>query len=140
MLISCWFVFCHLPLNLCAATAVVTVTMKVKMVGPHGRLRILYNEFSWKSSWKLEISEGCVMDLVVKCQLLVTQILVQLQGSLCRDFVASNGTEAGFAWCGGSQACHEAGVHMVLLLSSGRLEVGENKLFNAHFFPTYDLP
>lgn len=61
------------------------------------------------------------MDLVVKCQLLVTQTLVQLQGSLCRAFGASNGTEAGFAWCGGSQACHachEAGVHTVLLLSS----------------------
>lgn len=63
------------------------------------------------------------MDLVVKCQLLVTQILVQLQGSLCRAFGVSGGTEAGFAWCRGSQACSEAGVHTVLLLlSSHRLE------------------
>jgi hypothetical protein len=62
------------------------------------------------------------MDLAVKCQLLVTQILIHLQGSLCSAFGVSNGTEAGFACCGGFQACHEAGVHTVLLLSSDRLE------------------
>jgi len=62
------------------------------------------------------------MDLVVKCQLLVTQTLVQLQGSLCRAFDASSNTEAGFAWYGGSGICYEAGVRTVLLLSSHRLE------------------
>ena len=62
----------------------------------------------------------------------------QLQGSLCRAFGATSITEAGFVWCGGSLACHEAGIHTVTAVFS-QIGVGENKLFSAHFFPTYYL-
>jgi hypothetical protein len=72
--------------------------MKVKNGWAAWQIRILYKEFSWKSSWRSEIKRR-VIDLVVKCQLLVIQTLFQLQGSFFRAFGASSFTEAGFAWC-----------------------------------------
>jgi len=56
--------------------------------------------------------------------------------SVCRTFGASSSTEAGFAWCGGSRACREAGVHSVLLTYWSR----RKHSYTAHFCPIHDLP
>jgi len=80
------------------------------------------------------------MDLVVKCQLLVTQTLIQLQRSLCRAVGASNSTESRIClvWRVPSLSW-DWGPYSVTAIFR-QIGVGENKLFSAHFFPTHDLP
>jgi hypothetical protein len=96
-LITCWFIFCHLPIKFSAGASAVIALINVTVVGLHGRLRILEKEFSSKSSGKSEIREGSVMALVVKCQLLVTETSVQSHSCLFRALGVSGGTEARFA-------------------------------------------
>jgi hypothetical protein len=62
--------------------------------------------------------------------------LFQLQGSFFRAFGASSFTEAGFAWCARWSLSWVWPPYSVTTIFS-RIGVGENKLFTAHFFPSW---